>query len=192
VKLTYYLVKIHRDKGYPFQLSIPLLFKHEMFDKGYTVATQCFDNHPCFPCHGSYLIIGPKGEIMECLLAKPQTNANIKDGDLLEVMLQSIKENSFYDLTEEIVSNKCNNCRYEHLCQGQCVNDRAIKKNNPFAPDTEYGQDNSACNLLSRAEVTIWPLLDRKNKKIISTYINKNGFYPLQNKSIDQIINKFD
>lgn len=177
IDLSKKLITLHQKLNFPFQLSIPLIFKHEMFDEGYSVSNECFENHACFPCHGSYLIVGPKGEIMECLLVPPATGINIQNKSLLRAMLDSLRGNRFYSITYGEVSNRCSGCRYEALCQGQCLNDKSLS-NLSFRGDNTYGRDLRACSLLSLAEKEVWPILKRGYRKKIGGYLNKNGFHP--------------
>jgi len=187
INLSKKLITLHQELNFPFQLSIPLIFKHEMFDEGYSVSCECFENHPCFPCHGSYLIVGPKGEIMECLLAPPTTNANILNKSLLGAMLDSLRRNRFYSITYKEVSKKCFECRYESLCQGQCLNDKSLS-NLSFQGDNTYGQDLRACSLLSLAEKEVWPLIKGDYQKKMRSYLNQSGFYPKIYKNICESI----
>jgi len=183
------LIILHDKLNFPFQLSIPLVFKHEMFDEGYSVSHECFENHPCFPCHGSYLIVGPKGEIMECLLAPPTTNANISNKSLLRAMMDSLKENRFYSITYKKVSKKCFGCRYESLCQGQCLNDKSLS-NLSFQVDNKYERDFRACSLLSLAEKEVWPLVKKDYREKMREYLNLSGFYPKVYKNISEAVKR--
>lgn len=187
VDLSEGLIKRHEKLNFPFQLSIPLIYKHEINDSGYSVSCGCFDNHPCFPCHGSYLIIGPKGEIMECLLAKPSTNINIKNNSLLTAMINSTINNSFYSLDYQQVSSHCKNCRYELLCQGQCLNDKLNTSDFKFKKSNIYKRDIRACSLIALSEEQIWPILKKYNGKI-SSYLNLKGFFPAVYKNLSDVL----
>lgn len=189
IELSKKLITLHQKLNFPFQLSLPLVFKHEMFDEGYSVSSTCFDSHSCFPCHGSYLIIGSKGEILECLLALPTTNANILNKSLLKAMLESLRNNRFYSINYSEVSRKCCGCRYESFCQGQCLNDK-ISLNLNFQKNNIYGRDLRACSLLSLAEKEIWPLLKKDYQVKIRKYLNLNGFCPKIYKNISDSIKR--
>lgn len=190
IEIAKKLIVFHQQNNFPFQLSLPLIFKHELFDRGFSVSPHCFDNHPCFPCHGSYFIIGPQGEIWDCLLAgsgKVKTDLLGKDS-LFQGMLKSIKNNEFYSLTSEKVSLKCRNCRYINFCQGQCPNDRVSNSNFHFQKSTRYERDKSACSLLSFSEKEIWPVLNPSQREKISRYLKKDGFYPETFNNVFEII----
>lgn len=192
IYLSEKLVKKHIELGSPFQLSIPLVYKHEMFDPGYSVSLGCYEDHPCYPCHGSYLIVGPGGEIIECLLVPQTTSANVGNGGLLQAMLKSVKNNNFYDIRYKQVARKCKGCRYEMLCQGQCVNDRANSQNFNFNNHCIYGRDKRACSLLNYSETELWPVLKPNKRETLSKHLNKNGFYPAVYKSLADIVNQTD
>jgi radical SAM protein with 4Fe4S-binding SPASM domain len=177
VQLSEKLIKLHSQMKKPFRISIPLIYKHEFDDSLAEIASDGFEDHPCVPCHGSYFIIGSKGEILECLLAPPGTKTNTKTSNLLESLIEST-DSPFYNLNKSDVSKNCKGCRYEMMCCGQCVNDKSYNFSYIFNKENDFGKDKTACSLLTLSERYIWPKLGHKERRKIFARINKKGFKP--------------
>jgi radical SAM protein with 4Fe4S-binding SPASM domain len=174
------LVDRHLREGLPFSLSIPLVFKQEAIGTdGVSRSNQ--SDHPCFPCHGSFFVIGPEGDIFDCLLCD-HSQTNLKSTpNLLDAAFQQALSNPFGELTVETVSESCRGCRYEQLCHGQCPSDRM--NTNVGAQGGRFGRDKTACSLLPQAENAIWSSLPQEMKSKLTASLNEDGFIPAQYES---------
>jgi len=174
------LIDRHLREGLPFSLSIPLVFKQEAIGADGVSRSNPTD-HPCFPCHGSFFVIGPEGDIFDCLLCD-HSQSNLKTTpNLLDAAFQQARANPFGDLTVETVSESCQGCRYEQLCHGQCPSDRM--NTNLGAKDGRFGRDKTACSLLPQAETAIWNRLPPDLKSRMTARLNYEGFIPAQYES---------
>jgi radical SAM protein with 4Fe4S-binding SPASM domain len=171
-----HLVDLHERAGRPFHLSIPLIVKHELLDEGFSVSSNTGHDHPCFPCHGSYFVIGPEGDLFDCLLLSRSTSS-VRDGrPIWEAGLAAAKHNPFYALTVDDTTADCVGCRYENLCHGQCASDRA--NTHPSLDGKTFGRDKSACSLLPLAEARIWSQGPKDVQVAIARRLNPDGFVP--------------
>lgn len=186
ISISKQLLNKHRASNYPFALSIPLVYKHELTGKGYSLSINQADDtliqHPCFPCHGSYFIVGQYGNIFDCLLLS-KSEMSYSEQPLLEIIQRYGAKNDWYELTVDKVSSDCQGCRYENICKGQCPNDRYN------AGAGAFGRDKSACSLLVRAETEVWGDLTTEEKIKLNSLINLSGFTPAIYHSISTIIN---
>lgn len=174
------LVDRHLREGLPFSLSIPLVFKQEAISTN-GVSRSNPSDHPCFPCHGSFFVIGPEGDIFDCLLCD-HSQSNLKSmPNLLDAAFQQARANPFGELTVEAVSESCRGCRYEQLCHGQCPSDRM--NTNVGVQGGRFGRDKTACSLLPQAENAIWSRLPQEMKARVTAGLNEDGFIPAQYES---------
>jgi radical SAM protein with 4Fe4S-binding SPASM domain len=174
------LVDRHLSEGMPFTLSIPLVFKQEAISTSGVSRSKPSD-HPCFPCHGSFFVIGPEGDIFDCLLCD-SSQSNLKSmPNLLSAAFKQAQSNPFTALTVEMVSESCRGCRYEQLCHGQCPSDRM--NTNVGTHERRFGRDKTACSLLPQAENLIWRRLPEEMKAKVTAGLNDDGFIPAQYES---------
>ena len=173
----------HISEGKPFMLSMPLIVKDELlFD--FHIPKIEKDCHPCFPCHGSFFIIGPEGDTFDCLLTS-YTKVNIKNfSTLLEAAIAGVEQNTFYQIKISDVNPQCKSCRYENICMGQCVNDR-VNANGAF-----NSRDKTACSLLVLSEIKLWPYLDKQIQNKIKSLLNFSGFVPSVYFSLYDVVTK--
>jgi radical SAM protein with 4Fe4S-binding SPASM domain len=180
------LIALHNEHQCPFPLSIPLIWKDEAVRKGTDLSTMSADDsiveHPCFPCHGSYFIVGPQGEILECLLLSA-SSILYPMASLMDILLTARDPDDWYDLHPKVVNTECWGCRYYNLCKGQCPNDRA----NAAPQNHSFGRDLSACSLLRRAEEIVWPSLPDEGSAFC-TLVDATGFRPATWPSLSSII----
>lgn len=185
ISVSNHLLNTHQENKFPFALSIPLVYKHEINGEGYSLSIDQSEDtliqHPCFPCHGSYFIVGPYGSIFDCLLLS-KSEVNYAEQTLVEILKSYGEKNEWYEMTVDSVSKDCVGCRFEKMCKGQCPNDRYNAGNGNF------GRDKSACSLLVRAENEIWNQLPAEEKAKLKTLINATGFTPATYESIASII----
>jgi len=138
-------------------------------------------DHPCFPCHGSYFIVGPAGDVFDCLLLN-RTQVAARSSGFVDALTSAGTSNEWYALTTEETSTACRGCRYERVCKGQCANDRAN------ASAGEFGRDLSACSLLPRAEREIWSQLPDVDRRALSRELASDGFVPAMWSSLSDIV----
>lgn len=186
VEASIALVKILKVVQPDFPLSIPLVYKHELTrssDYSRVTASPQHD-HPCFPCHGSYFIIGPNGQQFDCLLlSETDITTDLEDGLVRSVVQPRVHE-PWYELSIRQVGSDCLGCRYEMLCAGQCPNDRWNASGG-----TRFGRDKSACSLLRLSEEWLLPALSAEERSVVQASIASDGWTPARYKSLASIVN---
>ncbi|WP_248827636.1 radical SAM protein [Frankia sp. Mgl5] len=183
-----HLVALHQERGRPFRLSIPLVYKHELFEAGFEMSGAGRpDDHPCFPCHGSYFVIGPEGDVFDCLLLNRSTTGVRDHASVWDAGVASARGSDFTQLTVREVTEACQGCRYEDICHGQCANDRANTEHQGGGR-VVFGRDKTACSLLPRAEQGIWSRLPADQRAALSARLRRGGFIPAQYASAVDVV----